>query len=157
MKEIWKDAPDLKGYEVSTLGRLRNKDNGKIKKLGTHKTGYKYVSVYGNFKYIHRLVGEAFIPNPKNKPQINHKNHVRDDNRVENLEWVTFSENIKKAWEFGQFDTNNHTTKLNKEKVKEIRKDLEKGVSGSNLAKKHNVSHATISGVKTGRVWSHVK
>ena len=50
---------------------------------------------------IHRLVAKAYIPNPNNKLEINHKNSIRDDNRVENLEWATRSENNQHAWTYG--------------------------------------------------------
>lgn len=86
-------------YEVSDYGEVRNLNSERVLKLTTNSKGYAQVHLYcgghdtRKVKSVHRLVAEAFIPNPENKPQIDHINTVRTDNRVSNLRWVTQSEN----------------------------------------------------------------
>lgn len=102
-QEIWKDVVGYEGlYEISNLGSIRNFKTKAIKKTIICKNGYRRVSVSKNchhkIKCMHRIIAEAFIPNPENKPQVNHKNGIRTDNSIENLEWMTAKENIRHSY-----------------------------------------------------------
>ena len=93
-------------YEVSTLGNVRNARSKRVlKPRPNEKSGYLLVALYKNGiakgHSIHRLVAERFLINPLNKPQVNHKNTIKTDNRASNLEWSTRSENIQHSWRTG--------------------------------------------------------
>ena len=99
--EIWKPVVGFEGlYEVSNMGRVRNR-MGRIMTLSFNRNGYHRVHLINNsrekFMLVHRLVSMAFIPNPENKPFVNHLNGIKTDNKVENLEWCTSSENMQHA------------------------------------------------------------
>lgn len=106
-QEIWKVIEEYPKYEVSNKGNVRHIKNKKILKPAISLQGYFYVSVSKGTRKtlkkvkIHRLVATTFIPNPKNKKTINHINGTKTDNRVENLEWATTSENLKHAHKIG--------------------------------------------------------
>jgi hypothetical protein len=106
--EIWKDIKGYEGhYQVSNLGRVKSLDrviitkngnrkiNGRILKL-QNSNGYRKVQFThkGRYFLVHRLVASTFIDNSYDLKQVNHKNLKRDDNRVDNLEWVSASENV---------------------------------------------------------------
>lgn len=100
MNEEWKDIEGYEGlYQVSNLGRVRSLwfEKERILKLYKNVKGYYCISLCKNGihqnRSVHRLVAEAFIPNTDNKPSIDHINTIKNDNRVENLRWVTNKEN----------------------------------------------------------------
>jgi hypothetical protein len=129
--EIWKPIKDYEGlYEVSNLGRVKSLNYNRTKKEGMlklfeDKDGYLMVNLSKDkityqFK-IHRLVAETFIPNPENKPCVDHINTIKNDNRVENLRWVSCKEN-----------SNNELTK------KHINESLPRGENHFLYGKKHS-------------------
>jgi hypothetical protein len=112
--ENWKDINGYEGYyQISNFGKIKSlprvlKNRIKketILKPSINNHGYVACGLTINKKYkrflIHRLVAEAFIENTQDKPFINHINGIKDDNRIENLEWVTHSENVKHAYDIG--------------------------------------------------------
>lgn len=120
--EQWREIKEFEGiYEVSNEGRVRSIERDVVKKTGviqrrkgcimqgsTEKRGYKRVSLMKNGKTYnrskHRLVAQAFIPNPENKPEVNHIDGDKANNNKENLEWATPSENKQHAFDTGLRD-----------------------------------------------------
>lgn len=131
MIEIWSDIPDSSGYQVSTLGNVRNlnfnQQKGVVKNLKAipDKDGYLRVNIKGKQWSIHRLVATVFLLNPTNKEQVNHLNEVKCDNRLINLVWTTASENSNHGTRNAKISKNKkgivfsekHKNKLSKAKL----------------------------------------
>jgi hypothetical protein len=105
--EEWKPIPDFNHYLISSKGLVYNTRTGMIKKSCHDYKGYMRIRLIdgrdrGSTKKIHRLVAQAFLSNYSDNLQVNHKNCIKDDNRLENLEMVTQSQNTQHAWNNGR-------------------------------------------------------
>jgi len=148
-------------YSVSSRGSVYSKRRSKNLKLCKNKGGYRHVIlVKGKVKtttLVHRLVALAFIENPDNKPCVNHVDGNKTNNRVENLEWVTHSENTQHMFDTGLYrHTEEHKQKMRKFSEEEedvMLLDLKNsGLSMRKIAKKYNTSHAMIQAMIKRRV-----
>jgi len=168
IEEIWKDVTGFPSYQVSNLGRAKQlgKPHSKYnqdKILKLHDTrkyyGITLFSKSGSKQVsIHRLIAVEFIPNPENKPQVNHKNGIKLDNRPENLEWVTSKENMVHAVATGLHNMRGEkstSAKLSKKQALKI-KSLRYKTSSMVLAKKYNVDRTTIWKIQKRITWSHL-
>lgn len=173
--ELWLSIPGFNGYEVSSIGNVKSSDKNCILKGGkfvrkgkilksSNNGGYRQVVLYANnitpvTIKVHRLVALAFIPNPENKETVNHKNGIKNDNRVENLEWATRSENTKHKYIIG-IDSNKGTrhpnSKLTEKDVLKIRTfttDIKTRIS---LSIRYGVSTSHIFSIQTRKSWKHI-
>lgn len=167
IEEIWKNY--IYNYDVSNLGRLKNSKTGnilKVRPINNHDYLGTVVTL-GSKKYIkmiivHRAVAEMFIPNPENKPEVNHIDGNKTNNCVSNLEWTTRKENINHAIIAGLVNhkgENNSQAKLSSESVKYIREHYipyDKNFSLNALAKKFGVTKQAIIDVVHYRSWKNV-
>lgn len=117
MKEEWRKIDEYPHLEFSNLGNVRSIDRYVIKKMSGKEmkpmfvrgqpiiahisVGYRYVNFFGKHIRLHRLIAQAFIPNPENKRCVNHKDGNKLNNHIDNLEWMTSSENNQHAYDTG--------------------------------------------------------
>lgn len=181
MKEIWKDINGYEGiYQISNLGNLKSLDRecynsrygsfkreGGLMKTPLNSDGYPYCTLSKNgvprtYK-VHRLVAEAFISKDDQKKFVNHKDGIKSNNKVSNLEWCTHSENIKHAFEIGLNKSKNgedhYRAKLTKKDVLEIRKifnDPQNNLTKKEVAKKYGVTDVSISYIVLRKTWKDI-
>jgi predicted house-cleaning noncanonical NTP pyrophosphatase (MazG superfamily) len=166
--EVWKDINGYEGlYEISDLGNVKSHSFKNPKNLSQHLNakGYLNVKLYKENKkqgfQVHRLVAIAFIPNPENKPEVNHKKGIKKDNRATELEWNTSSEN-----KIHSVEVLNNISKrrvFNKKQIEYIRENTiqrKGGLNGNGNVKeicfKFNTNQSTIHNIitfKTYKKW----
>lgn len=182
MEEEWKDL-NVEGFEglymISNIGGLKGKPRKIWKGQGWHhrpekvlkptlaKHGYYVFNLYDNNKkrkqfYIHRLVAQTFLEVNPDKPYVNHKDGNKVNNNINNLEWCTQADNMRHASETGLMDPRNEGSqafrkKLNEKKVLDIKIKIRDGATITSLAKEYGVTASSISKIKEGRTWKHVK
>jgi len=171
--EEWKDIQRYEAhYQVSSFGQVRRLYNPKNKKIYGHilkssinkSSGYKGVLLSVNAKRkrfsVHRLVAMAFLENPENKPNVNHKDFDKFNNKVENLEWCTQKENaihsVKNGHKCNNRGEKHGMSKLTEKQVLSIRQEI-KTSSANALARKYKVASATIYGIWNRKKWGWLK
>ncbi len=172
--EKWKDVKHFgmeKFYRISTFGRVFSKSRvierngkpavlkGRMLKIRVPKRN-KYYATVGlcrngvvHSMYLHRLIAETFIPNPKNKPEVNHKDGNRRNNHVSNLEWITHRGNARHAARLGLWAKQ----KLTHDQVRVIKKRLKQGEVQKVIAKEYGVSENCITFIKQGKYFGYIK
>lgn len=177
--EIWKNVVGYEGkYMVSNYGRIKSLKRmrhsispkgtmcfASVKEIicsqGNDKDGYLLVSLSCKTYKTHRIVANAFLINPLNKPQINHIDGNKKNNHVSNLEWVTCKENINdadlKRLRKRRVGELNNLSKLRSKDIIEIRKLFESGLSNFKIGEMFGVGDETIRKIKIGKTWKHIK
>lgn len=151
----WRDIPGYPGYKASDDGQIMSfklNPEGKLMRQHYSNNGYRKLALTNangksHCEGVHRFIALAFIPNPDNLPQVNHKNGVRDDNRAENLEWVTSSENHKHAYrELGKVSwaKDKHFKRKAKLTPTEVKVIRQTDIPCSELAELFGVNETTV-------------
>ena len=167
MKEIWKPIQKYEDrYLISNLGKVFSLFSKRCISNRINKAGYIQIILHkkGENKtlLLHRVLGQTFIPNPLNLPQINHKNAVKTNNKLKNLEWVTQSFNTRHAYKMDKITRmlgeKHPKAILTNQKVLKIKTLSQNNdcLSYREIGKIFGVNKSTISDIITGKTWTHI-
>lgn len=156
MEELWKIIDLDSKYSVSNLGNVKNNKTGRILSKRPEKKGYTRANLNGKDYKIHRLVAIAFIPNPNNLPEINHKDTNKTNNTVTNLEWCTSSFNQKHSYDSGcktVAGEKNPRSILNEKDVLYI---WENNLSVKDIVDNYKLKKGYAKRVRSKQTWKHL-
>jgi hypothetical protein len=144
----------LSDYTITENGEVINNNSKRVLKAQKNGKGYLRVSISGRLEFVHRLVANQYVPNPENKPQVNHKDGNKLNNHYTNLEWVTNLENRRHACENGlqPYGENAPNAKLTWEDVEFVRTS---NLETKELAKMFNISVSHTRSIIRGRFWKN--
>ena len=172
--EEWKTIPQFENYEVSSLGRIRYKETGRLRKFQTHRRGYSTIKLRGQpgdkTMFVHKIVAMTFL-GPNTSGTVNHKNFNKTDNRVENLEYMTIAENISHARKAGRIPPPLNSIKFKKghkrqqgvlhsrarlteDDIRAIRSSVK---ATKEIALEFNVCRKHINEIISRKRWAHIK
>lgn len=142
-------------YEVTKSGKVINKHTGREVKPQKNGKGYYRVGIGKKLLFVHRLVAEKYVPNPENKPQVNHKDGDKTNNNAENLEWVTNQENRNHAMKHGLCFTGEKCpwSKLTAEQVSFIRLHTE--INSKEMALTFGISDSHVRQIRRNESWKY--
>ena len=150
-------------YSITTDGQIYSVRSNRFLKPQMDKYGYLKTGLWKDgerkFFLVHRLVAKTFLPNVGNLPEVNHIDGDKTNNKLDNLEWCTSSDNLKHAFASGAKSNKgakNPKSKLNEEKVREIR-FLLKIRDVKEISNIYGVVPGAIYNIKSGKSWNHVK
>ena len=165
MREKWKVIEGFSKYLISNTGRVKNIVELRDLKFYNSK-GYSKIELVNDSNqdkkvFVHRLVAINFIPNPSNKPQVNHIDGNKKNNRVENLEWCTQSENMKHAFKTGLSVSlkgeDAFNSKMTDDKVLLLREMYDSGeFLLRELAEEFNIGIASVWNIVNRNTWKHI-
>lgn len=153
MKALF-DSTDSTEWYVTDIGKVwgRTKEGEYEKKGYLHQRGYVYIRTTNGNSQLHRLVASAFIPNPENKPCINHKDGDKANNTVENLEWVTHKENTAHAINNGLIDFSylRKRVKYTDDQCRDVLERIKSGMTYIVAGGKYNMPYSTVAHLVRG-------
>jgi DNA-binding NarL/FixJ family response regulator len=162
MIEEWKRIPNTE-YKVSSMGNVYSEKLGRELMQWHNDHGYKIVHLYIDgekfLERVHRLVATAFLEQSPGACTVNHKNGVKDDNRLENLEWLSHEDNMKHASLHGLIKKGSEAAiaKLDEASVELIKLMFIEGLSNQEIANKYGVARGTISKIRQLKTWVAVR